>query len=139
MQGWPTVLARPDGMWFAYVFGHARKRSEGVTTGSDTRVASIRVGASEVRDVIVVVRDPTFLGRYRLPLDGSLKQKFDALEERFELRVIGTALEGSPTTNAVFRLVPPFRPRKLDGARFFLSLPFRIREHPSPPARLSPS
>jgi len=56
-------------MWFAYVFGHARKRSEGVTTGSDTRVASIRVGASEVRDVIVVVRDPTFLGRYRLPLD----------------------------------------------------------------------
>ena len=64
--------------------------------------------------------------RYRLPLDASLKQKFDALEERFELRVIGTALGGSPTANGVFRLVPPFRPRKLDGARFFLTLPFRI-------------
>ena len=51
----------------------------GVTTGSVTRVASIRVGAAEVRDVIVVVHDPgpgidgilgnTFLGRYRLTLD----------------------------------------------------------------------
>ena len=64
--------------------------------------------------------------RYRLPLDDSLRQKFAALEEHFELRVIGTALDGSPTANGLFRLVPPFRPRKLDGVRFFLSLPLRI-------------
>ncbi len=51
----------------------------GVTTGPVTSVASIRVGAAEVRDVIVVVHDPgpgidgilgnTFLSRYRLTLD----------------------------------------------------------------------
>jgi glycosyltransferase involved in cell wall biosynthesis len=64
--------------------------------------------------------------RYRLPLDGSLHRKFDALEQRFDLRVIGTALPGSPTSDGTFRLVPPFRPRKLDGASFFLGLPFRI-------------
>jgi glycosyltransferase involved in cell wall biosynthesis len=64
--------------------------------------------------------------RYRLPLDDSLRRKFDALEERFDLRVIGTALPESPTSDGAFRLVPPFRPRKLDGARFFLTLPFRI-------------
>jgi len=54
--------------------------------------------------------------RYRLPLNESVGRKFDALERLFELRVLGTALPGSPTQNGVFRLQRPFRPRKLDGA-----------------------
>ena len=64
--------------------------------------------------------------RYRLPLDESLRRKFDALRELFELRVLGSAPPGSPTSNGIFRLVPPFRPRPLDGALFFLTLPFRL-------------
>ena len=64
--------------------------------------------------------------RYRLPLDDSLGRKFDALERLLELRVLGTALPGSPTSNGLFRLQPPFRPTKLDGARFFATLPFRV-------------
>ncbi len=64
--------------------------------------------------------------RYRLPLDESVERKFDALERLFDLRVLGTALPGSPTQNGLFRLQRPSRPRKLDGARFFLTLPFRI-------------
>jgi glycosyltransferase involved in cell wall biosynthesis len=64
--------------------------------------------------------------RYRLPLDESVGRKFDALEEVFDLRVLGTALPGSPTQNGIFRLRPPSRPGKLDGARFFVTLPFRI-------------
>ena len=66
--------------------------------------------------------------RYRLPLNESVAQKFDALERLFDLRVLGTALPGSPTKNGVFRLRRPSRPRKLDGACFFLTLPFRIRQ-----------
>lgn len=65
--------------------------------------------------------------RYRLPLNESGSRKFDALERMFDLRVLGTALPGSPTQNGVFRLRPLSRPRKLDGARFFLTLPLRIR------------
>jgi glycosyltransferase involved in cell wall biosynthesis len=64
--------------------------------------------------------------RYRLPLDESVGRKFDALEELFDLRVLGTALPGSPTQNGIFRLRPQSRPGKLDGARFFVTLPFRI-------------
>jgi glycosyltransferase involved in cell wall biosynthesis len=65
--------------------------------------------------------------RYRLPLNESVARKFDALERLFDLRVLGTALPGSPTQNGVFRLRAVSRPRKLDGARFFFTLPFRIR------------
>jgi glycosyltransferase involved in cell wall biosynthesis len=64
--------------------------------------------------------------RYRLPLSASLTRKFDALGERFELRVIGSAPSGSATSDGVFRLVPPFRPRRLDGALFWATLPVRI-------------
>src|SRR5262249_43499169 len=59
-------------------------------------------------------------------LDESVMRKFDSLEQVFDLRVIGTALPGSPTSNGVFRLVPPFRLRKLDGLRFFVTFPFRV-------------
>ncbi len=64
--------------------------------------------------------------RYSLPLAESLRRKFDALEQVFDLRVIGSAQPGSPTANGTFRLVAPFRPRRLDGALFFVTLPFRL-------------
>jgi glycosyltransferase involved in cell wall biosynthesis len=64
--------------------------------------------------------------RYRLPLDSSLARKFDALEDVLELRVLGSAPPGSSAGNGTFKLVPPFRPRALDGVAFHASLPFRI-------------
>ena len=69
-----------------------------------------------------------FVGRrrYRLPLDESLRAKFDALRERFEVRVLGSAPAGAPTRDDVFTLVPPLRPRALDGAVFRAALPVRI-------------
>jgi glycosyltransferase involved in cell wall biosynthesis len=62
--------------------------------------------------------------RYRLPLSPSLRAKFDALEREVDLRVVGSALPGSPTREGVFRLAPPAG--RLDGARFWLGLPGRI-------------
>ena len=64
--------------------------------------------------------------RYRLPLDESLSRKFDALERVLDVRVLGSAAPGSPTSNGAFRLVPPVRPRVLDGALFYATLPFRV-------------
>jgi glycosyltransferase involved in cell wall biosynthesis len=64
--------------------------------------------------------------RYRLPLNESLRPKFDALAEEVELRVLGSAPEDAPTGDATFRLVPPFRPRALDGVAFHGTLPFRL-------------
>jgi glycosyltransferase involved in cell wall biosynthesis len=64
--------------------------------------------------------------RYRLPLDESLRRKFDALGDEFELRVIGSAAPGSAAENGIFRLVPPFRARALDGVHFFATLPFLL-------------
>ena len=68
-----------------------------------------------------------FVGRnrYRLPLDASLARKFDALGERFEVRVLASAPAGAPTGDAVFTLVPPFPVRPLDGLVFYLALPVR--------------
>src|SRR5829696_5940564 len=62
-----------------------------------------------------------FVGRtrYRLPLAPSLAQKWDALAERMEVRVLASGTGG----DARFRLVPP---RRLDGARFYLELPARV-------------
>ena len=69
-----------------------------------------------------------FVGRtrYRLPLSPSLAQKFDALGGELDLRVLGSAAPGSPTHDATFTLVPPMRPRRLDGLAFWLLLPFRV-------------
>ena len=64
--------------------------------------------------------------RYGLPLGPNLARKFDALREVFDLRVIGSALDGSALTDETFRLVPPLRPRMLDGLAFHLGLPFRV-------------
>ncbi|PWU18854.1 MAG: hypothetical protein C5B48_14360 [Candidatus Rokuibacteriota bacterium] len=64
--------------------------------------------------------------RYTLPLNGSLERKFGALERELELRVLGAALPGSPGSDGVFRLQRPFPVRRLDGALFFVTLPFRV-------------
>ena len=64
--------------------------------------------------------------RYRLPLDGSLRRKFDALEGEVDLRVIGSAPADGPSGDGVFRLARPFPVRTLDGASFYLRLPFRV-------------
>jgi glycosyltransferase involved in cell wall biosynthesis len=64
--------------------------------------------------------------RYRLPLDESIRPKFDALSRELDLRVFGSAHEGSPTGDGTFRLVPPARPRALDGLAFRVSMPARV-------------
>jgi glycosyltransferase involved in cell wall biosynthesis len=65
--------------------------------------------------------------RYRLPLNASLRAKFDALAERFDLRVLASGVGGSARRDDVFELAGPYRPRGLDGALYFLTLPFRSR------------
>lgn len=68
-----------------------------------------------------------FVGRtrYRLPLDPSVRRKFEALGELLDVRVLAAAAPGSATSDATFTLVAPLRARKLDGAAFWLALPFR--------------
>jgi glycosyltransferase involved in cell wall biosynthesis len=63
--------------------------------------------------------------RYRLPLDESLRRKFDALRAVVDLRVLASAPATAPTRDETFRLVRPFRPRVLDGLAYHLALPFR--------------
>jgi glycosyltransferase involved in cell wall biosynthesis len=61
--------------------------------------------------------------RYQLPLRPSLSLKWDALARSFDLRVVASSV-GSSAGDDTFRL----RPRtSLDGPRFWLSLPRRIR------------
>jgi glycosyltransferase involved in cell wall biosynthesis len=69
-----------------------------------------------------------FVGRtrYRLPLAGSLARKFEALGDELDVRVLASAANGSPTRNGTFTLVPPARPRALDGLLFYASLPVRV-------------
>jgi glycosyltransferase involved in cell wall biosynthesis len=63
--------------------------------------------------------------RYALPLSPSLERKFDALRERFDVRVLATSADGRAREDGTFRLVGrlPF----LDGPLFYLLLPFRVR------------
>jgi glycosyltransferase involved in cell wall biosynthesis len=62
-----------------------------------------------------------FVGRtrYRLPLEGGLAHKWDALAERMVVRAIAAGTGSDPR----FRLVSP---RRLDGPRFYAGLPFRV-------------
>ena len=61
--------------------------------------------------------------RYRVPLSPSLRLKWDALARVFDVRVAAASSDGSRGDDT-FRL----RPRTaLDGPRFWLSLPTRIR------------
>jgi glycosyltransferase involved in cell wall biosynthesis len=69
-----------------------------------------------------------FVGRsrYRLPLAPSVRQKFDALREEVDVRVLASAAPGSLPGDDTFVLVQPLRPRILDGLAFWLLLPLRI-------------
>jgi glycosyltransferase involved in cell wall biosynthesis len=64
--------------------------------------------------------------RFRLPLDGAQKRKWDAVGSVVDHRVLAAAAAGSPTHDERFELVPPASPRLLDGALFYLLLPWRI-------------
>src|SRR4051812_39264957 len=62
--------------------------------------------------------------RYRLPLDEGLARKWDALERRLDLRVIGRADGGGGDPRfalAPATAVPPFA-----GPLFYLRLPFLV-------------
>jgi glycosyltransferase involved in cell wall biosynthesis len=69
-----------------------------------------------------------FVGRtrYRLPLDPALARKWDALGDAMDLQVLARAAERNGHGDARFRLARPIKPRALDGAAFYASLPFRI-------------
>jgi glycosyltransferase involved in cell wall biosynthesis len=60
--------------------------------------------------------------RYRLPLNASLRRKFDALANEFELRVLGSAQPDSALSSQTFRLVRR-KPGPLDGILFYVTLP----------------
>jgi glycosyltransferase involved in cell wall biosynthesis len=62
--------------------------------------------------------------RFRLPLDGAQKRKWDAVAGVVDHRVLAAAPAGSPTGDERFHLVGPAR--ALDGVLFYLLLPFRI-------------
>src|SRR6185437_5392673 len=62
--------------------------------------------------------------RFRLPLDGAQKRKWDAVATVVEHRVLAAAATGSPTHDDRFHLVG--RSPYLDGPLFYLLLPFRI-------------
>jgi glycosyltransferase involved in cell wall biosynthesis len=64
--------------------------------------------------------------RFRLPLSGAQRRKWDAVAGVVDHRVLAAAPEGSPTSDDRFRLVGPARPRVLDGALYYLLLPWRI-------------
>jgi glycosyltransferase involved in cell wall biosynthesis len=61
--------------------------------------------------------------RYRLPLNESLRRKFDALAEVVEPRVLGSSADGS-RGDEMFGLAP--RLPVLDGAAFWALLPLRV-------------
>ena len=61
--------------------------------------------------------------RYRLPLNESLRRKFDALAEEVEPRVIASSADGS-RGDETFVLAP--RLPVLDGAAFWALLPLRV-------------
>ena len=62
--------------------------------------------------------------RFRLPLAGAQKRKWDAVSSVVEHRVLAAAAPGSPTHDEHFRLVG--RAPALDGPLFYLLLPWRI-------------
>ncbi len=64
--------------------------------------------------------------RYRFPLSPSLSPKFDALRRTLDLRVLASAAPTWAGAPDWFELIPPFRPRALDGIAFYLRLPFRV-------------
>jgi glycosyltransferase involved in cell wall biosynthesis len=69
-----------------------------------------------------------FVGRtrYRLPLDPALARKWDALADAMNVRVLARAADPNGAGDARFELARPVKPRALDGAAFYASLPLRI-------------
>jgi glycosyltransferase involved in cell wall biosynthesis len=69
-----------------------------------------------------------FVGRtrYRLPLARNVAVKFDALRDDLEVHVLASAASRSTGRAEGFYLVAPLRPRALDGAAFWLLLPWRV-------------
>lgn len=64
--------------------------------------------------------------RFRLPLDGAQKRKWDAVTSVVDARILAAAPEGWPTRDERFHLVGVVRPRRLDGALHYALLPWRI-------------
>jgi len=64
--------------------------------------------------------------RFRLPLEGAQARKWDAIAGAVDHRVLAAAPAGAQRGDDRFRLVGPAKPRLLDGALFYLLLPFRI-------------
>ena len=62
--------------------------------------------------------------RFRLPLDGAQKRKWDAVASVVEHRVLAAATASSPTRDAHFHLVAATA--VLDGPLFYILLPWRI-------------
>ena len=64
--------------------------------------------------------------RFRLPLDDTQRRKWDAVGELLDYRIVAAAQPGSPTHAERFRLARPTRPSALDGALYYLRLPWRV-------------
>ena len=64
--------------------------------------------------------------RIRLPLEGAQQRKWTALAAVVDHRVLAAAPAGAPTGDERFHLVGPARPRSLDGALYYVLLPWRI-------------
>jgi glycosyltransferase involved in cell wall biosynthesis len=70
--------------------------------------------------------------RYRFPLSPALHRKFSALDTRLDVHVLAAAATTGDAAAAdaeTFELVPPRKPRRLDGPLFYLELPFRVARH----------
>jgi glycosyltransferase involved in cell wall biosynthesis len=71
-----------------------------------------------------------FVGRtrYRPPLPDWLAKKWDALERQLDYRVIASSHSATePGEEGRFRLLPPLRPRLLDGVLFYVRAPLAVR------------
>jgi len=64
--------------------------------------------------------------RYDLPLERTLERKFEALQEEMDIRVVACAAEAPAPDDERFVLVPPLRPRRLDGLLFQAVLPLLV-------------
>ncbi len=98
-------------------FGRRPHRGRGVLPDR----GAARTGGTPVKRKLLMVGRM----RYSLPLSPTLAQKFDALEEELDVRVLGSS-GGGNGADPRFELAPPVRPRVLDGAAFYALLPFRV-------------
>jgi glycosyltransferase involved in cell wall biosynthesis len=67
--------------------------------------------------------------RYELPLNDSLRQKFDALGRTLDVHVLASAASARTEASPSFDLLKPLRPAPIDGAGFYARLPFRVARH----------